>query len=445
MEHCCYLIRNSVNNKVYVGVTKKTIDQRFAEHAKISNFKNDKNKYAINHAIAKYGKDNFNIIELEKFGSSDLAYAAEVKYINQYQSNKAKYGYNETSGGKAGSIYKLSLNKKLICDVLTGYCEGLKVRDMANKHGISYYRIFDITRLIFSKDHEIPKELIERVRCKKYKSSKRKKINKDIAINILSDFSTGKYSITKLAKIYNVSTSNMFSIVKRLTFSYIVIDTKITKKINKILTNKRLRKMAKTIQNNDDIVGSFSDYPNDAYKKFFDKFLETDKLEIKAWRPINVLAYFCNKYEQHYNEKYKFKFNSPKPSNCYEMFQIKKLASMISSDPEILKSYIDWVFKTRVKEAKRKLTSIAFLTVESLSVEYKMKYLFTNSHKIQLSRSFPLPIEYKSILDKAGLSINTYGDLAFLVQMQNPGERVLAAFEELKIIGFSFETLKKVI
>ena len=101
-----------------------------------------------------------------------------------------------------------------------------------------------------------------------------------------------------------------------------------------------------------DTGGDLNDAPNPNYQKFFDKFLEIETLETKNWKVPHLIGYFCKKYFETYKVKYKFKFNSPAPSKCFEVFQIKKLASCLTSDPVLLKEYIDWVYKTKVVKAK---------------------------------------------------------------------------------------------
>lgn len=183
--------------------------------------------------------------------------------------------------------------------------------------------------------------------------------------------------------------------------------------------------------------------PNANYQKFFDKFKEINNLEKKDYSSTHMIGYFCSKYKEHYNTNYQFKFNTPQPSKCYEVFQIKKLANILSSDPIILTNYIDWVFETRVRMAKRKLTSIAFLTVESLVQEYKMKYLFNP----KIDRSTSLNEKYFQYCNP--LSIKTYGDLAFIIKakqsLDEETKNRLLILEQILINDrFDFSILDKI-
>lgn len=192
---------------------------------------------------------------------------------------------------------------------------------------------------------------------------------------------------------------------------------------------------------NENTGGELSDVPNEKYAKFFSTFSEIENLPVSDWKPSHILGYFCKKYEQHYRTNYKFKFNNPSPSKCFEIFQIKKLAQLLSSNPTILKEYIDWVYDTKVVKAKRKLTSISFMTVEGVVNEYKLKYLLSPNQNI--SRSTPLPEKYQILFKKRGFDISTYGELAFLSQMDE--FEVVGAFQEAEAIGFDKSVLSKVL
>lgn len=163
--------------------------------------------------------------------------------------------------------------------------------------------------------------------------------------------------------------------------------------------------------------GELTDIPNDKYKKFFAKFDEIKTLPTQNWKPIHLIGYFCSKFQETFDTKYSFKFNSPSPSKCFEVFQIKKLASILSSKPQILKDYIDWIFEEKVGIDGKKFRSISFLTKEDIVGEYKMKML----SKPKMDRTTPLPDDIKKCFAEylnGGdlMSIRTYGDLAFCNQ-----------------------------
>lgn len=195
----------------------------------------------------------------------------------------------------------------------------------------------------------------------------------------------------------------------------------------------------------DDFFGGvLTDAPNKNYEKFFSKFIEIDTLPVEKWKPVHLIAFFTRKYFEQYKVKYKFKFNSQAPSKCFEVFQIKKLASMLSSDPEILKDYIDWVYETRVIKAKRRLTSISFMTVEGIVNEYKFKVLLAQPDN-KIDRTTPLPDKYKNIFVDKGFDVSTYGDVAFLYNVPNKTKEMISAFDMAQMLGLDLVKLSKVV
>lgn len=92
-EGIIYKITNLINNKVYIGQTIHSFIKRYTKHFNIHN------EHMI-YSMIKYGKENFVVEILEKNKSEKELNELEVYYINKYQSNNPKYGYNKTSGGK---------------------------------------------------------------------------------------------------------------------------------------------------------------------------------------------------------------------------------------------------------------------------------------------------------------------------------------------------------
>lgn len=197
--------------------------------------------------------------------------------------------------------------------------------------------------------------------------------------------------------------------------------------------------------------GELTDYPNSKWSKFFEKFSEIETLPVVQWKPVHLLAYFCKKYQEHYNIKYQFKFNSPNPTNCFEIFQIKRLAMLLSTSPEILHQYIDWVYKVKVVAGKRRLTSISFMTNDGLVNDYKVNVLLSGKKHLHLDRSSPLPDDFKQALQEIG-PINTYGDLTFLYQSFKSGSldntissKFIQIFEAAEQKGFDASILERIV
>lgn len=90
-----YLIykHTAPNGKVYIGMTKQSIDRRSQNG---NGYKTQRKFYR---AIQKYGWNNFKHKILEDNLTHDEACELEQYYIKKYDSNNPQYGYNTTSGG----------------------------------------------------------------------------------------------------------------------------------------------------------------------------------------------------------------------------------------------------------------------------------------------------------------------------------------------------------
>jgi len=195
--------------------------------------------------------------------------------------------------------------------------------------------------------------------------------------------------------------------------------------------------------NQPDIGGSLTDLPHPKYKDFFSKFPEIETLSVNEWKPLHLISYFCKLYKQQYNLDYKFKFNSPAPSKCYEVFQIKKLAQGLTSDPVKLKRYIDWAFQEKVKISKKRITSIAFLAHDFMITEYKLKYLAGDLREQKLERTTLLPPEYLAIINSYKHQIRTYGELSFLMQINNA--ETMNMMKDLSTAGMDIDAIRRIV
>ncbi len=92
-----YKITNKINNKVYIGITKRTLSQRFNTH--VYDAKNYTHKLA--NSIKKYGRDNFKIELLEEIESKEDAYQKEIEFIKKF--NTIEDGLNTHVGGLGGN------------------------------------------------------------------------------------------------------------------------------------------------------------------------------------------------------------------------------------------------------------------------------------------------------------------------------------------------------
>lgn len=94
-----YMITNVVNGKLYIGLTKHSLAERFNQHST----KKIKHVSAIQDAINKYGKVNFTIQEIASSETLDEAYFLERLAI-RYYNTLSPLGYNLHTGGTGGKL-----------------------------------------------------------------------------------------------------------------------------------------------------------------------------------------------------------------------------------------------------------------------------------------------------------------------------------------------------
>ena len=103
-----YKIINLSNQKLYIGQTKKTIEERFKNHLKLA--KRHINR-CLYDAMNKYGYDNFTIKQIEQIPDQYLD-EREKYWITYYNTTNRNYGYNMTAGGGGGDTWTNNPHKK---------------------------------------------------------------------------------------------------------------------------------------------------------------------------------------------------------------------------------------------------------------------------------------------------------------------------------------------
>jgi group I intron endonuclease len=94
-----YIVTNLVNRKKYVGVTKVTLEARWAEHLRVA--ANSKRARRFHRAIAKYGPDNFSMVHFASAQNRGELAELEIILIRQENTFWADgHGYNLTRGGE---------------------------------------------------------------------------------------------------------------------------------------------------------------------------------------------------------------------------------------------------------------------------------------------------------------------------------------------------------
>ena len=104
-----YKVINLINNKVYIGLTKQTLEKRKHQHELHAN---KKPIMVLHYAIRKYGKENFSWEIIKQCNNLEELNKSEKEFINLFNSTKKENGYNRTTGGE-NPVMTLETRKKM--------------------------------------------------------------------------------------------------------------------------------------------------------------------------------------------------------------------------------------------------------------------------------------------------------------------------------------------
>jgi group I intron endonuclease len=98
-----YLVRNTVNGKVYIGQTKGLLSQRWKNHCWLAKSSHRQSIFQL--AIRKYGPGAFNVGPLAQTDNAKSADFLEWYFIRAYNATDRGIGYNICLGGANPSVF----------------------------------------------------------------------------------------------------------------------------------------------------------------------------------------------------------------------------------------------------------------------------------------------------------------------------------------------------
>jgi group I intron endonuclease len=150
MRNFIYKVTNTKNDKIYIGATTKSLEDRKKDHLK----KSKKGKsYVFQNAIATYGADAFKWEKVDFATTTDELAKKEKEYILEY--NSKEEGYNSDSGGGIQkTVYQYDLKTGELVDEFSnltnaGAVVGLNKQDLSkvclsiNKVSNGFYWTYD--------------------------------------------------------------------------------------------------------------------------------------------------------------------------------------------------------------------------------------------------------------------------------------------------------------
>lgn len=103
---CIYMIKNTTNNKVYIGSTKNYKNRIYSHKSLLKNNKHHSKRLQLE--WNKYGEENFEWTIIVNIVDEKLLKNKEQYYIDFYESYKDEFGYNEYPNSQSPLGYKYS-------------------------------------------------------------------------------------------------------------------------------------------------------------------------------------------------------------------------------------------------------------------------------------------------------------------------------------------------
>jgi group I intron endonuclease len=107
-----YKLTNTVNNKIYIGLTtEKSVAERCRKRNAEAKYRDDRKSYILN-AIRKHGEKSFVSEIIDTAESLEELKEKEIYYISFYKARDRSIGYNLTDGGEGNLGLKMSEETK---------------------------------------------------------------------------------------------------------------------------------------------------------------------------------------------------------------------------------------------------------------------------------------------------------------------------------------------
>ena len=213
LNYKIYALKEKNSKEIkYIGITKKTLKERFRRHL------NDKKIDHKTNWIKKAGIDNIEIVLIEEnVESYDLLCEKEIYYIDKYKKEGHKLT-NITNGGEGWNGSKFTEDHRKNISLNHADVSGEKNPMFNKKHSKEVIDICRNTNIGRKASIETRIKLSNKRKGEKNSNSKLKE--KDV-LKIRELFESGLYTMTTLSEMFNVNSPAIHKIVKRLTWKHI--------------------------------------------------------------------------------------------------------------------------------------------------------------------------------------------------------------------------------
>ena len=212
-----YKAVNSVNGKIYIGLTTSDLEIRKYQHRNKS--EKQKNKQLLYKAIRKYGWVNFEWEIIDHAENEDELNKKEVTWIefyNSYAFKENSNGYNMTIGGESTKGVRLSDETRKRISEAT---KGANNPNYGNRHSDEARQKIREKRIGLKLSEET---IVKFKEARKGEGNSNSKLTENDVRQARELYSTGWYTYSFLAKVFGVSKENISYAIRGKTWSYVI-------------------------------------------------------------------------------------------------------------------------------------------------------------------------------------------------------------------------------
>lgn len=219
-----YIIRNSVNGKVYIG-SSKDIYTRWSQH-KHDLKRNIHHNAILQRAWNKYGEDSF-VFEIQELVEPAYLLDREQYWYDYHRSSSGEHGYNLSPIARSSSSYatvedlkngKLSFNETQFYEAIFYLREtDLSIPKIASKTGIAVRTLYQI---YFKTEYS---HLTEGYTFKQRVNTSARKLNEDQVLAIINKLLAG-HSLSSISYEFDVAVETIRDIRAKATWKHLTTD-----------------------------------------------------------------------------------------------------------------------------------------------------------------------------------------------------------------------------
>ena len=354
-NYCVYIHKNKINGKVYIGITRTSVEKRWGKNGNGYKPYYGRKNYFWN-AIQKYGWDIFEHEILHKNLSKELAEKIEISLIKKYDSTNPKKGYNIQNGGtgigchseetkkyisaiQKKNVYRYDRFTGVFIDKFDSTIDAENILNISNSHisAVCLGKMKTTNNYFFSYEYlgkKLPKEKIEWIN----KNNSCIKVAKyDLSGNLIGVYN----SKSEAEKTIKNKKNPIINFRNKTSYGFIWKKVNDSDSINKKMPDDELKEYTTSKYNckkcyQYDMDGNFVNSFNNTVEA--SKFINASQSNIASACRSEIIT-SNNYYWRYASDNYKFGENLPKEEIQNHKNPLSKTVYMYDMNLKLIKIY----------------------------------------------------------------------------------------------------------